>query len=242
MHFQPGDTIVPQQSNPEPTTPEPVTETQSVAEPQLPPSSPVSEAIPSVAPSVPASQPEASPESAAPAPTEPLPPADDPEAAPTTYWQGDPAESISWTASEFIAHHKSQGWYALVALGAIVAAVLVWWLTKDTVTPGVIILAGFGLAVFAARQPRQLTYQLDPHGLTVGPRHYAFADFRSFSVVPEGAFSSIVFTPLKRFGVLTTIYYDPQDEGRIIDIISRYLPHEDRGPDAIDGLMRRLRF
>lgn len=127
-------------------------------------------------------------------------------------------------------------------VSTVVAAMLIWFMTKDTVSPLVIIVMGAIVATFAARQPRQLTYQLDPQGLTIGSRSFTFGDFRSFSVVPDGAFSSIVFAPLRRFGVLTTIYYDPQDEARIVDILSQYLPHEVRQPDPLEQLMRRLRF
>jgi hypothetical protein len=39
-------------------------------------------------------------------------------------------------------------------------------------------------------------------------------------VVPEGAFNSIVFMPLKRFAVPLSIYYDPKDEDKIIAVLS----------------------
>lgn len=206
------------------------------------PESPAPAALAPAAPS-PAAEPQTTP---APAPavveTTITSETDQVQTAPTTYWQGDPAESISWTASEFIAHHKTPGWYLLAMVGAVMAAVIIWFITKDVVSPLVIIVMGAIVATFAARQPRQLSYQLDPHGLTIGNRSFTFGDFRSFSVVPDGAFSSIVFAPLKRFGVLTTIYYDPQDEEHIVDILSQYLPHEVRQPDPLEQLMRRLRF
>jgi hypothetical protein len=61
-------------------------------------------------------------------------------------------------------------------------------------------------------------------------------------VVPEGAFSSIVFMPLKRFAPLTTIYYAPEDESKIITILTDRLPFEERKAAAIDSLMKRVRF
>jgi hypothetical protein len=149
---------------------------------------------------------------------------------------------ISWTASEFIAHHKSSGWYALLLLASAVAAILIWLGTKDVVSAIVVVFAATMLATFAARKPRQLSYQLDPAGLTIGEKFYGFNEFRAFSIVPEGAFSSIVFTPHKRFGTLVTIYYDPEDEERIIDAISQRLPHQEHRADLVDGMMRRIRF
>jgi hypothetical protein len=51
-----------------------------------------------------------------------------------------------------------------------------------------------------------------------------------------------VFTPLQRFSPLTTIYYDPNDEERIVDLLANRLPMEERKRDAIDRLMWRIRF
>jgi hypothetical protein len=60
--------------------------------------------------------------------------------------------------------------------------------------------------------------------------------------MPEGAFSSIVLVPLKRFSPLTSIYYAPQDEERITAMLAAHLPYEERKHDPIDKLMQRIRF
>jgi hypothetical protein len=149
---------------------------------------------------------------------------------------------IRWTASEFIAHQKNGGWYGILALGALVASVIVYLITKDIVSSVVILLAAVAFGVVAARQPRELGYQVDGQGLIIGNKEYAYGMFRSFSVIQEGAFASIVFVPLKRFAPLTTIYYDPADEDTIIGVISQHLPMQQRSNDVIDRLMWRIRF
>lgn len=154
----------------------------------------------------------------------------------------DPNDVVSWTASEFIEHHKNAGWYLALLLVTLAVSVGAWLLTHDYIATGVVVLAGMFFAVYASRKPRQLTYQLDPSGLTIDRRHYSYNEFKSFSVVPEGAFNSVVFAPLKRFGTFTTIYYAPPDEASILGLLSQRLPHEQRQPDMIEGLMRRIRF
>ena len=66
-----------------------------------------------------------------------------------------PDGTISWTASEFIAHSKTSGWFGLLALGAILATVVVWFLTKDIVSIVFILFAAVAFGVFAVRQPRE---------------------------------------------------------------------------------------
>jgi hypothetical protein len=166
--------------------------------------------------------------------------------APETPWTApsatEPIAAITWTASEFIAHHKSPRWYAALGGGALVGALVVWLLTRDKISASVVVFGALVLGIYAGRQPRQLEYRLDESGLTIGAKHYAYDDFRSFSLIVEGAFSSIMFIPLKRFAPAVSIYYAPQDEAAIVDLLAARLPSEDRGSDPIDRFMSRIRF
>ncbi len=155
----------------------------------------------------------------------------------------DSAEEITWTASEFVAHEKSAGWYLMLLGVSAFIAVVVYLISKDYVAVGVVVFGAIMLSIYAAHQPRQIEYKLDLSGLTIGQKHYKYSEFRSFAIVPEGAFSSIVFMPLKRFAPLTTIYFAPEDEERIGELLSTILPFdEEHAQDAVDRLMRRVRF
>lgn len=149
---------------------------------------------------------------------------------------------ITWTASEYIAHQKSSNWYLGLGVAAIVIAAVVWLLTRD-LFPSITVLVGvIILGVYAGRQPNQQSYALDDHGLAIGSRRYAYQDFRSFTVVPEGAFLSVELTPLKRFAVGVTLYVDPDNEDRILARLSDHLPIEEAKLNVADSLMRRIRF
>lgn len=174
-----------------------------------------------------------------------------PETLPTntfTHDQTQPAtgdtmpESISWTASEFIAHEKTAGWYVLLVLGAVAAAALVWLFTRDIMPTSAVFIGMVLLAFYAAHQPRQQHYELDASGLTIGDRHLPYHEFRFFSVMQEGAFLGIELTPLKRFAMYTTLYVDPADEDRIIEFLSTYLPMEEARASMTDSFMRRIHF
>ena len=149
---------------------------------------------------------------------------------------------IHWTASEFIAHQKSAGWYFRLGVAAVFVAAVIWLLTRDKISSSAILIAALVLGAYGARKPRQLTYELDSQGLRIGEKYYSYEEFRSFAIIPEGAFSSVVFMPLKRFAPLTTIYYEPDDEERIVDLLTDRLPIEDRQHDAIDRFLHRIRY
>lgn len=152
------------------------------------------------------------------------------------------SEAVSWSASEFIAHHKSFGWYSLLGLTALVVAFVVWLLTKDVFSSGLVFVGVLLLGVYGAHKPRQLTYSLNNLGITIGSMHHTFSEFRSFSVVSEGAFASIELVPLRRFAMYTTVYFDPADEDKIISVLSTHLPMEQPRNDLVEQLMRRVRF
>ncbi len=151
-------------------------------------------------------------------------------------------DEVSWTASEFVAHEKSPLWYIALAMAAVAVAGIAFFLTKDFITVGVVAFGAIMLGVYATHQPRQLQYRLDAKGITVGQKKYRYDEFRSFAIASEGALSSIVFMPLKRFATLTSIYFAPEDEERIVSLLSDCLPMEEHTQDAVDSLMKRIRF
>ncbi|MEK7152670.1 MAG: hypothetical protein AAB834_01875 [Patescibacteria group bacterium] len=151
-------------------------------------------------------------------------------------------EEIVWSASEFVSHDKGIGWYSLLALAAAALAGAVYFLTQDLVSVCIIIVVALLLGIAAIRKPRVLNYQVNGSGLTIGQKFYGYQEFKSFSIMEEGAFSSIMFLPLRRFMPSISIYYDPEDEAQIVTVLSHYLPMEARSHDVIDNLIRRIRF
>jgi hypothetical protein len=163
---------------------------------------------------------------------------------PTTTAQRDEPlpEGLTWTASEFVAHDKSTRWYGALFLGGGVAAVLIYFLTKDKITTGIIIFALLVFGIFAARKPRSAQYALSAQGLQIGNKTYYLHDFKTFSIVDEGSAASIVFMPLKRFMPPLTIYVTADIEDKVVDFLSAYLPLSEHRADAVDSLLRRIRF
>lgn len=153
------------------------------------------------------------------------------------------ASTISWTASEFIAHSKTPGWYLLLALITTASAAIAFFITSgDKLTTGVILIAGLLFGIMAARQPRELPYSLDAKGLQIGEKHYPYADFKSFSLVQEEGIEAIWLLPLQRFAPGLSIYFSPQDKDNILNILDNYLPVEQRQLDFVDKLMHKIRF
>lgn len=151
-------------------------------------------------------------------------------------------DEFSWTASEFVAHQKSAGWYGLLAISAALLAVALYIITRDIVSSGFVIFGSIVFGYYAARQPKDQAYRLSNKGIDIGNKHFNYESFRSFSIIEEGNSLSIVLMPLKRFAPLRAMYFDPKQEDQIASILTLRLPFEERTHDAVDRLMNRIRF
>lgn len=151
-------------------------------------------------------------------------------------------KEITWSASEFIDHHKNMGWYVALFLGVGIFTAIVYLLTKDLMSVLAITTVSALFAMLAGRKPRELPYRLDNRGVTIGDKFYSFSAFKSFALHQDGAVGYISFIPLKRFMPEVSIYFPPDESEKIIDILSDSLPNEQRKENGVDVLMRRLRF
>ena len=151
-------------------------------------------------------------------------------------------DEVEWTASEFIDHTKGAGWYSVLGLVGFLIAAGVYVVTRDIFSVVVIGVLAAVIGVSASRPPRVMTYRLNRSGLIIGKKVHPYGEFKSFSVIDEGAFASISFTPLKRFMPPVNIYFSPEDEQRIIEVLARHLPMQPASHDIFDVVMRQIRF
>lgn len=152
------------------------------------------------------------------------------------------ASVLSWTASEYIAHQHGAGWYLALTAGTAVITALLYVSTKSIFSASVMPVLGIIVGVFASRQPRQVSYELDRKGITIAGRFYPYNSFKSFSIIDEGGIPSVFLSPLKRFMPPISAYFDPKQGDNILKTLGDYLPFEQRQPDFTERLTHRLRF
>ena len=151
------------------------------------------------------------------------------------------ATEIKWEAEEYVQHEKQGGWYAGLAVVAVVGAV-VTFLTGLWSFGVLIIVSALALVVYSIRPPRTLKYKLNSKGLTEGSKLYAFEDYRAFSVRQDGGHYAIILIPRKRFGTRVTVFF-PQDKGEaIVDAFGGRLPMEETKLDFLDKVVKFLRI
>ncbi len=150
--------------------------------------------------------------------------------------------TVKWTASEYIAHEKNSSWY-LIFIGSIgLLVAVIYLITKDILASTVILLTGIIMGIYAKRKPTSKQYEISESGIKIDGKYYPHRTFKSFSVVKEGAIESVWIRPIKRIAPVVIMYYPPEDGQKIIDILSNFLPHEQRELDVVDKLSKKMRF
>lgn len=151
---------------------------------------------------------------------------------------------VSWEASEYIHHQKDTSWYVIAGVISVVAALVAHLLVNEAfpLTALVVLAAGAALVAFAARKPHTLRYTLSSEGLIVGDRHFSLQEFRSFSVLQEGAILSVRLFPTQRFMPLLSLYCPKDNVEQIVGILNEHLAFEDREPDLVDRIVQKIRF
>ena len=149
--------------------------------------------------------------------------------------------AVSWEAAEAIHHEKGTNWFIGLGAAAVVLIGLSIWLQAWTFTALVVVMV-VAIVFLAKRPPQVMHYQLTTSGLQINDNHYAFRDFRAFGVVQDEAMYYVSLIPIKRFMPAIEVYF-PQEHGeQIVDLLGAHIPMQTIKPDAVDRVMRRLRF
>ncbi len=149
---------------------------------------------------------------------------------------------VSWSASEYINHEKSSTWHGILFVSAGAITFIVFLISRDILASIVILLSATAMSVYARKQPQTKLYSLDDQGVSVDGRSYPYSMFKSFSVVEEGSINSIWLKPIQRLSPTTVIYFPPDEGDNITELLSYFLPFEEKGLDTIDRLTKRIRF
>jgi len=151
-------------------------------------------------------------------------------------------DTINWSASEYIAHEKAPSWFAGVAAVAARVAAALFVVTRELLASITVLVVVFVGMFYAGRKPETRSYELSDKGLVVDGKHYSMTEFKSFSIVQEGAVESIWLESLGKFTPTIRLYFAPEDGQRIAGVLEQLLPYQQREIDAVEKASRRIRF
>ncbi len=150
-------------------------------------------------------------------------------------------EPIRWTASELVDRHRGKIWYAVATLIVVAIVALSIW-TRQWTMGGLAVIILVAVLVVVRKPIREITYELTDQGLSIDGKMHPFNEFRAFGLKREEAMWQLVLIPIKRFGLLISIFIHEDQGERIVDILGTHLPMEKMKTDVVDNLTRRLKL
>ena len=151
-------------------------------------------------------------------------------------------QTVTWQASEFIEHSKNASWFVGLIVGAVIIAGLIFIITHNILAVIVIVLSAVAIGQLAHSKPGTNDYALSWHGLTVNGKFYPLSNFKSFSLFQDGAIQALHFESAKRFANPMTLYFSPDDQDKIVNLLRQVMPQDAYKPDSLERAMRRVRF
>lgn len=132
-------------------------------------------------------------------------------------------------------------WYAALFVITISLSGLTLLVTDSWLSALVVILAAVALIVVNTKGPNVQAYGIFDAGVQIEERFYGYDQLRSFSVNSLNNETLIELEPSKRFYPRITMH-----AGELIDqaqnLLSQFLPKNNREPDMIDKISQRLKL
>ncbi|OYX40929.1 hypothetical protein B7Y94_05850 [Candidatus Saccharibacteria bacterium 32-49-12] len=174
------------------------------------------------------------------APVEPTPDAN--SDVPSSIEEPD-ADSVTWTAQEYIQQDKGRGWYALFALVVLVFLAIDFFVLRSWTFSILVVVMAISVVVYSRRPPRTITYVLSPRqGLYIAEQLYPFENFKAFGLLNDQGHYSIMMIPRKRFMPAVSVFFPPEAGEKIVDVLGKQLPMQELKLDFVDILVRKLRL
>jgi hypothetical protein len=149
---------------------------------------------------------------------------------------------LSWSASEFVQHDKSNRWYFNLGVGAVTVAILTFVITRQILSAVVILLMAVMFGLYGRTKPKTLQYAVQTDGIIVGNDFLTYDTIKSFSVIAENGMPYVQILLQKRLSIPVNIYADPAQLDQVATILGQYIPYDQKKRDIADIISSRLRF
>jgi hypothetical protein len=149
---------------------------------------------------------------------------------------------LAWQSEGLTDRNRPKQWYVLYAVGCIIALIAIYFLFKDIVAVVVLALVATIFVFGISRNVGEVGYSLDDNGIQVGGRRYAYISFKCFYLTRDSSGSTLTLQPMKRLSPPLSLRCSVNDEGKVVDALSEFLPVVDRPNDFIDSIAHKLRL
>jgi hypothetical protein len=140
---------------------------------------------------------------------------------------------LQWEAPEFIFHKKKPFWYWMVGIISILGAIDAYLWDRNILFAGLIILGGITMLMYADKQPRTISFEINNRGIMIDGVLHPFMFFDSFWIVEKKTGDLLILMPVKKWSQQLIVPLGNIDLNDIQEKLSDYLPEiQDSEPMA----------
>ncbi len=151
-------------------------------------------------------------------------------------------EKIEWSALEYEERKKSNDWFWMVGIIAIIVAGSAIYL-KNILFAILILVGTFTLLLYVARAPRMVNFEINRRGIVVGATIYPYGTLKSFWLQDNGRRKRLSIESQKMLMPhITLLIPDDMDTEAIRIFLSTRLPEEEHPESFAETVMESLGF
>ena len=150
--------------------------------------------------------------------------------------------TIEWHALEFEPHEKSNDWFWILGIVAVVGA-LIAIVLGNTLFAILIIIGGFIVGVYATKHPDTLRCVVDRRGVHVSGHSYLYKDIDTFWIDESREHKTKLLMTLKnRLALQVAIPLENVDIDELHEYLSAYVHEEEQAESVVEQIMEWLKI
>ncbi len=150
-------------------------------------------------------------------------------------------DHIIWNALEYPVREKTTDWYWALGIMAVAGAVASYIL-GNILFSILIILGAFTVAVYGARRPHMVEFEIDRRGVRAGATLYPHSSLASFWVVERAEESKILLQSGKVFMPYVIIPLGEENPEIVREVLLNYIKEEEHAEPISQRIMDYFRF
>lgn len=151
-------------------------------------------------------------------------------------------KALQWNTSEYEHKERSSDWFWAVGIMTVAIAITAI-IFNNILFAIVIILSGFGLALFAARHPKDVLVEINERGIRMDSHFYPYHSLESFWVDEEDEdYPKILLKSQKLIMPYIVIPIEEVSADKVRDTLSKFLPEVYHSESNLQKLIEYLGF
>jgi len=150
-------------------------------------------------------------------------------------------ENILWQAPEYLYKEKSSDWFWSIGIITFAGAISAY-MFGNILLVILILLCGITLALFGARKPKTISFEISRKGIRADSILYPFHNLQSFWILEKERENILLLKSQKILAQQINIPLGDTDPDQVQMFLENFIPGEEDNEPLAERIMNRLGF